>query len=54
MELGKLAKLMFDVAYQALDGFEIAFADVTINGWTILIGGAIAIIVANLIGRIFE
>lgn len=54
MNLADIAAALFDSGLSVFHNFNVTFGDVTINGWALLIGGAIVLIVANLLGRIFE
>lgn len=54
MNLADIAAALFDSGLSVFQNFNVTFGDVTINGWSLLIGGAIVLIVANLLGRIFE
>ena len=54
MNLADIAAALFDSGLSVFQNFNVTFGDITINGWSLLIGGAIVLIVANLLGRIFE
>lgn len=54
MNLADIAAALFGSALSVFQNFNVSFGDVTINGWSLLIGGAIVLIVVNLVARIFE
>lgn len=54
MNLSDIAAALFDSGLSAFQNFNISFGDITINGWSLLIGGAVVMIVVNLVARIFE
>ena len=54
MDLGTIAIALFSWARSIFESFNVSFGDVTINGWLLLIGGAVTLIVFWFIARIFE
>lgn len=54
MDLGAIAKALFNAGLSVFQMFSVSYGDITINGWSLLIGGAIVLIVANLLGRIYD
>lgn len=54
MDLGTIAKALFSFGYQVFHNFNVTFGDVTINGWLLLIGGAVVMLVIDFLGRIFQ
>lgn len=54
MDLGTIAIALFSWARSIFESFNVCFGDVTINGWLLLIGGAVTLIVFWFIARIFE
>lgn len=54
MELGTIAKSLFEWGISVFNMLNVSFGDVTINGWLLLIGGAVVILVADFLGRIFQ
>lgn len=54
MELGTIAIALFTWARSIFEGFTVSFGDVTINGWLLLIGGAVTMLVIRFLARIFE
>ena len=54
MNLADIASTLLDTGLSVFQNFNVTFGDVSINGWALLIGGAVAMIFINLLGRIFE
>ncbi len=54
MNLGDIAASLFSWGYSVFNGFNVTFGDVTINGWALLIGGAVVILVFDFLGKIFD
>lgn len=54
MNLADIAATLFNSALSVFQNFNVTFGDVSINGWALLIGGAVVMIFVNLLGRIFE
>ena len=54
MNLGTIAIALFSWARSIFEGFNVSFGDVTINGWLLLIGGAVTLLVFWFLARIFE
>lgn len=54
MDLGTIASDLFSWGYQVFNSFNVSFGDVSINGWLLLIGGAVVMLVVDFLGRIFQ
>lgn len=54
MDLGTIATSLFDWGKSVFENFNVSFGDVSINGWLLLIGGAVVILVADFLGKIFQ
>ena len=54
MDLGTIAIALFSWARSVFEEFTVSFGDITINGWLLLIGGAVTLLVFWFIARIFE
>lgn len=54
MDLAVIASNIFSWGKAVFDSFTVSFGDVTINGWLLLIGGAVTLLVIDFLGRIFQ
>lgn len=54
MNLGTIAADLFNFGYQSFNLFNVSFGDVSINGWYLLLGGAIVMLVFDFLGRVFQ
>lgn len=54
MDLAVIAGSIFGWGKAVFDSFTFSFGDVTINGWLLFIGGAVAMLVVDFLGRIFQ
>lgn len=54
MDLAVIAGNIFGWGKAAFDSFSVTFGDLTINGWLLLIGGAVVMLVVDFLGRIFQ
>lgn len=54
MDLGTIAIALFSWGLEVFESFTVTFGDVTINGWYLLFGGAVVMIVVYFLGRIFQ
>lgn len=54
MDLGTIAFSLFSWGRQVFEAFTVSFGDITINGWFLLFGGAVVMLVVYFLGRIFQ
>ena len=54
LDLAVIAGNIFGWGMAVFDSFTVTFGDVTINGWLLLIGGAVVMLVVDFLGRIFQ
>ena len=54
MDLGTIAVALFSWGRSVFEAFTVSFGDVTINGWLLLFGGAVVLMVVYFLGRIFQ
>ncbi len=54
MDLGTIAFSLFSWGRQVFESFTVRFGDITINGWLLLFGGAVVLLVVYFLGRIFQ
>ena len=54
MDLAVIAGSLFSWAKSVFDSFTVTFGDLTINGWLLLIGGAVALLVVDFLAKIFQ
>lgn len=54
MNLGDIGAALLSWGMEVFNMFEVTFGDVTINGWSLLLGGAALFIVVNLVARAFD
>lgn len=50
----KIGQWLFSFAKDLFEGFSFNFGSYTLNGWVILLGVAILLIIAWFLGRIFQ
>ncbi len=53
-QFATVGKWLFDTAKTVFYSFEFNFGDFTLNGWVLLIGVCIVLIVAWFLGKIFD
>ena len=54
MDLAVIAGSIFGWGKAVFDSFTVTFGDLTINGWLLLIGGAVALLVVDFLAKIFQ
>lgn len=54
VNLGTIAVALFSWGRSVFEVFTVSFGDVTINGWLLLFGGAVVLLVVYFLGRIFQ
>ena len=54
MDLAVIAGSLFSWGKAVFDSFTVTFCDLTINGWLLLIGGAVALLVVDFLAKIFQ
>lgn len=54
MDLAVIAGTIFGWGKAVFDSFTVTFGDLTINGWMLLIGGVVVMLVVDFLGRIFQ
>ena len=54
MDLAVIAGNLFGWGKAVFDSFTVTFGDLTINGWLLLIGGAVVMLVVDFLVRIFQ
>lgn len=54
MDLAVIAGNVFGWGKAVFDSFTVSFGDVTINGWLLLIGGAVTLLVVDFLAKIFQ
>lgn len=54
MNLADIGAALLGWGLEVFQMFEVSFGDITINGWSLLIGSAAIMIVVHLVARAFE
>lgn len=54
MDLAVIAGSVFGWGKAVFDAFTVSFGDLTVNGWLLLIGGAVVMLVVDFLGKIFQ
>ena len=54
MDLAVIAGSLFSWGKAVFDSFTVTFGDLTINGWLLLIGGAVALLVVDFLAKLFQ
>ncbi len=50
----KIVRLLFDTGINLYKSFEIDFGDVTFNAWWFVLGIAVLVCVAEIVGKILQ